>query len=137
VKFPCKLCKDDHLTHLCPKIEEASRILSYPPSVLTNLFPYNQHMALGTSNTGNASSGSENPSAYEGGHLCVNMVKSQIEVATRSRDYGSSWTIVGSKSPPPPETTLQIEKLEPSPRIAKGVLKRSTNNPNSRASQNY
>ena len=75
VKFPRKLCKDDHLTHLCPKIEEASRILSYPPSVLTNLFPYNQHMALGTSNTGNVSSGSENPSTYEGGHLCLNMVK--------------------------------------------------------------
>jgi hypothetical protein len=31
VKFPCKLCKDDHLTHLCPKIEEASRLLSQPP----------------------------------------------------------------------------------------------------------
>jgi hypothetical protein len=28
VKFPCKLCKDYHLTHLCQKIEEASRILS-------------------------------------------------------------------------------------------------------------
>jgi hypothetical protein len=23
VKFPCKLCKDDHLTHLCPKNEES------------------------------------------------------------------------------------------------------------------
>jgi hypothetical protein len=30
VNFPCKLCKYDHLTHLCPKIEEASRILSQP-----------------------------------------------------------------------------------------------------------
>ena len=28
VKFPCKICKDDHLTHLCPKIKEASRLLS-------------------------------------------------------------------------------------------------------------
>ena len=24
VKFPYKLCKDDDLTHLCPRIEEAS-----------------------------------------------------------------------------------------------------------------
>jgi hypothetical protein len=39
VKFPCKLCKDDHLTHLCPKLEEASRLLSQPPTVLTNPFP--------------------------------------------------------------------------------------------------
>ena len=23
VKFPCKLCKDDHLTHLCPRMEDA------------------------------------------------------------------------------------------------------------------
>jgi hypothetical protein len=32
VKFPCKLCIDDHLTHLCPKLEEAARILSLPPN---------------------------------------------------------------------------------------------------------
>jgi hypothetical protein len=32
---------------------------------------------------------------------------------------------------------LQIENLEPPPRILKGVLKRSTHNPNARASQNY
>ena len=25
VKFPYKLCKDDHLTHLCPRMEDASR----------------------------------------------------------------------------------------------------------------
>jgi hypothetical protein len=27
VKFPCNLCKEDHLTHLCPKIEEASSLI--------------------------------------------------------------------------------------------------------------
>lgn len=27
VKFPCKLCGDSHLTHLCPKIIEAKRLL--------------------------------------------------------------------------------------------------------------
>jgi hypothetical protein len=32
---------------------------------------------------------------------------------------------------------LQIEKPEPPPRILKGVLKRSTHNPNARAAQNY
>ena len=26
VKFPCKLCKDDHLTHLCPRMEDASQL---------------------------------------------------------------------------------------------------------------
>ena len=28
VKFPCKLCKDNHLTYLCPRINEASRFLA-------------------------------------------------------------------------------------------------------------
>ena len=28
VKFPCKLCTDDYLTHLCPLIEEASRFIA-------------------------------------------------------------------------------------------------------------
>jgi hypothetical protein len=32
---------------------------------------------------------------------------------------------------------LQIEKLEPLPRILKGVLKRSMLNPNARVSKNY
>jgi hypothetical protein len=26
VKFPCKICTDDHLTHLCPKIVEVVRL---------------------------------------------------------------------------------------------------------------
>jgi hypothetical protein len=93
VKFPYKLCKYDHLTHLCSKIEETSRLLSHSPTVLTKLFPHNQQMASRTSNTKNASSGNQNPSAHEGSHLCVNMVKCQIDVATQSRDYGSSYTI--------------------------------------------
>jgi hypothetical protein len=28
VKFPCKICTDDHLTHLCPKLVEVVRILA-------------------------------------------------------------------------------------------------------------
>jgi hypothetical protein len=80
-------------------------------------------MTSGTSNIGNVLSGSQNPSAQEGGHICINMVKSQIDVATLSRNYGSSQTILGPEPLPPPETPLQIEKLEPLPRIPKGVLK--------------
>ena len=65
------------------------------------------------------------------------MVKSEVNVATRSRDYSSPQNVPGQESPPPPETPLQIEKPEPSPRIPKGVLKCSTHNPNARASHNY
>ena len=28
VKFPCKLCAGDHLTHICPKIQDAQRLLA-------------------------------------------------------------------------------------------------------------
>jgi hypothetical protein len=31
VKFPYKLCIDDHLTHLFPKLAEVVRLLSLPP----------------------------------------------------------------------------------------------------------
>jgi hypothetical protein len=137
VKFPCKLCKYDHLTHLFPKLEEALRLLSKPPIVLNNPFPHNQHMGLRYSNTENASSGNKNHSAHEGDRLYVNMVKSEIDVATRSHDYGSSQTLIGPESPPPLETPLQIENPEPSPRILKQVLKFPIHNPNAKASQNY
>jgi hypothetical protein len=90
VKFPCKLCTDDHLTQLCPKLKEVVRLLSLPPTVLTNPFLHNLNMASSSFNARNAASGNQNPPAHEGDHLCVNMVKSQINVATRSRDYSSS-----------------------------------------------
>jgi hypothetical protein len=60
VKFPCKLCTDDHLTHLCPKLAEAARLLAQSPIVLTNPFPHNQHLASSSSNTGNAAGGGQN-----------------------------------------------------------------------------
>ena len=44
VKFPCKLCKDDHLTYLCPYIDEASRFLAQGPAMLTNPLPHNHNM---------------------------------------------------------------------------------------------
>ena len=43
-KFSCKLCKEDHLTYLCPRIDEASRFLAQGPAVLTNPLPHNQNM---------------------------------------------------------------------------------------------
>jgi hypothetical protein len=137
VKFPCNLCTDDHLTHLCPKLEEVARLLSQLPIVLTNPFSHNQHMASSSSNVRNVESGNQNPSTHEGDLLCINMVKSQINVATQSLDYISSQVVPSIESPPPPETPLQIENLEPSPHLLKGVLKCSTHNPNARASQNY
>ena len=44
VKFPCNLCKEDHLTYLCPHINESSRFLAQGPAVLTNPLHHNQNM---------------------------------------------------------------------------------------------
>jgi hypothetical protein len=82
VNFPCKLCIDDHLTHLFPKLMEFARILSLPPAVLTNPFPHNQHMASISLNAKNAASGSQNPPTQYNDHLCINMVKYEVNVST-------------------------------------------------------
>jgi hypothetical protein len=101
-------------------------------------------MGLSSSNTGNATSGIQNPSVHEcdrllheGDNLWINMVKSHINVATQSRNYISPEAVPGLESPLPLEIPLQIEKLEPLPHIPKGVIKHSTHKPNSRVSQNY
>jgi hypothetical protein len=137
VKFPCKICTYDHLTHLCPKLAEDVRLLSLPLVVLTNPFPHNHHMASSSSNVENVASGSQNPLTQDSAHLCINMVNSQVNVAKQSRDYSSSQIVPGLESPPPLEAPLQIKKPEPPPHISKGLLKCSTHNPNSRASHNY
>jgi hypothetical protein len=102
VKFPCKLCTDDHLTHLCPKLVEAARILNLSPAVLTNPFPHNQQLALTSLNAKNASSGSQNPPSQYGDHVCINMVDVKIDIATCSRDYISSKVSTSLEVPPPP-----------------------------------
>jgi hypothetical protein len=133
VKFPSKLCIDYHLTHLCPKLAKAARLLNLLPVVLTNPFPHNQHLASSSLSLRNAPGGSQNPPSQDGDRVCINMVDAKIDIATFSRDYSSSKSSTSLEAPPPPpEKNLQIEKLEPLPRILKGVLKHSTHNPNSR-----
>jgi hypothetical protein len=81
-------------------------LLYQSPVVLTNPFPHNQHMASISSNAENATSGNQNPPTHEGEHICVNMVKSHINVSTQSRNYNSSQVVPGLESPPPLETPL-------------------------------
>jgi hypothetical protein len=106
VKFPCNICIDNHLTHLCPKLAEVASLLSLPPIVLTNPFPHSQHMDSSSSNSRNVVSGSQNPPTQYSDHLCINMVKSQVNVATRSCDYNSTQNVTGLESPPPLDTPL-------------------------------
>ena len=88
VKFPCKLCAGDHLTHLCPKIQDAQRLLSQQGSsssqaVLTNPFPQGQQLIAGANQNPGASSGGP-----QEGEIPSNifMMSAHVDVATRSRD---------------------------------------------------
>ena len=40
VKFPCKLCGDDHLTHLFPQIEDSLKFIVHILIVLVNPLPH-------------------------------------------------------------------------------------------------
>ena len=128
VKFPCKLCKDNHLTYLCPRINEASRFLAQGPAALTNPLPHNQNMNLRTHDQ----SGDDQDFPEGSGRGCINMVRA-AKVVTRAKDYGLSQPNPG-KGPDPPRTPLCIEKpvdkLEAMPHIPKGVLKCLGHNPN-------
>ena len=85
MKFPCKLCKDDHLTHLCPRMEDASRFIAQGPAVLTNPLPNNQNKNSRTIDPSCASGGNQNPSEAASGHGCINMISS-TKVITRTKD---------------------------------------------------
>ena len=135
----CNLCKKDHLTHLCPRMEYASRFIAQGPAVLTNPLPNNQNMNSRTIGSHCASGGDQNPLEANTGHGCINMVRA-TKFVTRAKDYGSSQPDLG-KEPAPPESPLRnekpMDKPEVAPRIPKGFLKRLGHNPNARSTQNY
>ena len=94
VKFPCKLCKDDHLTHLCPRMEDALRFITQGQVVLTNPLPHNQNMNSRTHDPHSASGGDKNPSKTSTGHGGINMVRA-TKVVTHAKYYGSSQPDLG------------------------------------------
>lgn len=140
VKFPCKLSSGDHLTHLCPKIQDAQRLLvqqesSSSQAFLTNPFCQGEQFLAGAnSNLGTSARGNQ-----EGDNSSnVFMMGSHINVATRSCDYGEAETSK-DKYFPGIADPLHIERpsVKSIPQIPKGSAKRATINPNARAAQNY
>ena len=93
-----KLCKEDHLTHLCPHMEDASRFIAQGPAVLTNPLPHNQIMNSRTNHPHCASSGDQNPSEANTSHGCISMVR---KVVTGVKDYGLSQSNLGKELAPP------------------------------------
>ena len=89
MKFPYKLCKDNHLTQLCPRMEDASKFIAQGPAMFTNPLPNNQNMNSRTIDYSCVSGGTKNPLEVSHGHDCINMVKDS-KFMTHANDYGSS-----------------------------------------------
>jgi hypothetical protein len=67
------------------------------------------------------------------------MVKGDAFISTRAHDYSKPSTSEKGKEAELPSLPLQIEKTlgETMTRIPKGAFKKSSHNPNARATQNY
>ena len=103
--------------------------------MLTNPLPHNQNV---NSRSHDQSGGDQDPPEGSGCG-CINMVCA-VKVVTCAKDYGSSQPKPGKELDPlgsPLHIEKPMDKLEATPCIPKGVLKRSGHNPNARATQNY
>jgi hypothetical protein len=69
----------------------------------------------------------------------VYMMKGNVDIETRTHDYGMPSTSEKSKEAKNPSLPLQIEKTlgETMTCIPKGAFKKASHNPNARAAQNY
>ena len=96
VKFPCKLCNDFHLTHFCPKLAEAKRLLdqkntTQQPIVLSNPFPHpNQKMVVNvgyqpTPQGGNHSSSTQGAGPYNTDPT-IYMMEANVSIQTRAKN---------------------------------------------------
>ena len=97
VKFPCKLCSESHLTHLCPKINEAKWLLGQPNTaqetvVLSNPFPHpNQQMVV---NVGyqHPPQGRNHSTSTQGvgpSHIepTIYMMEADVSIQARAKNY--------------------------------------------------
>jgi hypothetical protein len=88
VKFPCKLCMDDHLTHQFPQLEEAQNLLKkQQPIVITNPFPQGKNMSQASSSTNapGGNQGAPTPNANNGA-TNVYMMRSYAHLQTKAHD---------------------------------------------------
>ena len=67
----------------------------------------------------------------------VFMMGSNVDVATRSRDYGEAETTKDKAVPKSTDLHIERPSLESIPRILKCSAKCATINPNARVAQNY
>jgi hypothetical protein len=52
VRYPCNLCMEDHLTHLCPRLAEAQKFVTQQQqAVLTNPFQHGKNLTQASART--------------------------------------------------------------------------------------
>jgi hypothetical protein len=138
-KYPSSLCTEDHPTHLCPWLVEAQKLLAQQqPIVLTNPFPHGKNLTQASSSTDVSSQGPP-PSSSSPSSKNVYMLKGNVDIETRTCDYGMRNTSDKGKEAENPPLPLHIEKTlgKTMTCIPKGAFKKSSHNPNARATQNY
>jgi hypothetical protein len=106
--------------------------------VLTNPFQHGQNLTQASTSTEGGSQETclpvNNPASVN-----VYMVKGDAFISTRAHDYSKPSTSEKGKEVELPSLPLQIEKMlgEIITCIPKGAFKKSSHNPNARATQNY
>ena len=135
-KYPCLICDEDHYTKDCPRRSEISRLLKGAPRtpvVLKEPFPSQQTQMVVDPSQSSSSFGSQ---VFMAGTI-------PIHISTWAKEYSSHTRKeleVPSSAPLSSFGTLHIERPstetipQPPP---KGVLWKSSYNPNARAAQHY
>jgi hypothetical protein len=130
---------EDHLTHLCPRLAEAQNFVTQQQqTVLTNPFQHGQNLTQASAST--EGGGQKTcPPPNNLASMNVYMVKGDAFLSTRAHDYSQPSTSEKGKEVELPSLPLQIEKTlgETMTCIPKGMFKRASHNPNTRATHNY
>ena len=82
VKFPCKLCLEDHMTYKFPLIDQAQKLLKQQqPDVLEDPFAQGKNATSSSKYIGGTSSSPSTNQYY------INMVWSHTLLKTRAKNY--------------------------------------------------
>ena len=109
VKFPCKLCNDFHLTHFCPKLDKAKRLLDQKNAtqqtiILSNPFPHlNQKMVASVGYQSTLQGGNHTIPAQGDGPSTTDptiyMMEADVSIQSHSKNYDASRNEPKGKDP--------------------------------------
>jgi hypothetical protein len=135
VRYPCNLCMEDDPNHQCPWLAEAQNFVTQQqPAVLTNPFQNGKNLTQASISVEGGIQG-PSPSSNNPASTNVYMMKGDSFISTREHDYSKPSTSKKGKEDELLSLPLQIEKTlgETMTHIPKGTFKKSSHNPNVRA----